>query len=136
MDKRTIGKLAEACGIGVETIRFYEKEGLILRPVRKGSGYRVYAENTVSQVRFIRQAKDLGFSLKEIRELLDLRLDGEQACDEACSAAETKIAQIQEKIDLLQRMRGTLGELVDACKRKMQTETCPILRAIAKEDES
>ena len=134
MNNMTIGKLAKQCGVGVETIRFYEREGLILQPERKPSGYRLYPQEAVDQVHFIRQAKDLGFSLKEIRELLDLRLDGKQACDEVRSLAEAKIADIEEKIALLQRMRTTLGELVVACKSNKKTEPCPILRAIEKED--
>ncbi|MDT8377124.1 MAG: heavy metal-responsive transcriptional regulator [Mariprofundaceae bacterium] len=132
--KMTIGKLAKQCGVGVETIRFYEREGLILQPKRKPSGYRLYPKEAVNQIYFIRQAKDLGFTLKEIREILNLRLDGEQACDEVRSLAEVKIANIEEKIDLLQRMRTTLGELVVACKSNKRTEPCPILRAIEKED--
>ncbi|NLE26812.1 MAG: Hg(II)-responsive transcriptional regulator [Clostridiaceae bacterium] len=134
MNNMTIGKLAKQCGVGVETIRFYEREGLIEEPQRRDSGYRQYPEETARRVRFIKRAKELGFTLKEIRELLDLRLDGEQACDEVRSLAEAKIADIEEKIALLQRMRTTLGELVVACKSNKKTEPCPILRAIEKED--
>jgi Hg(II)-responsive transcriptional regulator len=134
MNNMTIGKLAKRCGVGVETIRFYEREGLIEEPQRRDSGYRQYPEETARRVRFIKRAKELGFTLKEIRELLDLRLDGEQACDEVRSLAEAKIADIEEKIALLQRMRTTLGELVVACKSNKKTEPCPILRAIEKED--
>lgn len=130
----TIGKLAKQCGVGVETIRFYEREGLISQPERKPSGYRLYPREAVDQVHFILQSKDLGFSLKEIRELLNLRLDGKQACEEVRSLAEAKVAEIEKKIALLQRMETTLGELVVACNSNKKTESCPILRAIEKED--
>lgn len=133
MNKMTIGKLAKKCGVGVETVRFYEREGLIPQPERKPSGYRIYSAVAVNQIHFIRQAKELGFSLKEIRDLMGLRLDGEQTCEEVRSLAETKIADIEEKIALLQKMRITLGELVVACKNNKQTESCPILKAIEKE---
>lgn len=133
MNKMTIGKLAKKCGVGVETVRFYEREGLIEEPPRRESGYRQYPEETVHRLRFIRKAKKLGFTLKEIRELLELRLDGEQTCDEVRSLAEAKIADIEEKIGLLQKMRTALGELVVACKSSKKTEACPILRAIEKE---
>lgn len=135
MKNMTIGKLAKLCGVGVETIRFYEREGLIHQPERKPSGYRIYPEEAVRQVHFIRQAKELGFSLKEIGELLDLRLDGERACDEVRSLAEAKMADVEEKIRVLEKMRQTLGELVFACKKNKKTEPCPILRAIEKEEE-
>ncbi|MBE7487047.1 MerR family DNA-binding protein [bacterium] len=135
MKNMTIGKLAKLCGVGVETVRFYEREGLIRQPERKPSGYRVYSEEAVRQIHFIRQAKELGFSLKEIGELLDLRLDGEKVCNEVRSLAEAKMADVEEKIRALERMRQTLGELVVACKNNKKTEPCPILRAIEKEEE-
>ncbi|WKZ78766.1 MAG: MerR family DNA-binding protein [Candidatus Kapaibacterium sp.] len=129
----TIGKLAKQCGVGVETIRFYEREGLVLQPERKPSGYRLYPLEAADQIHFIRQAKDLGFSLKEIRELLDLRLDGGQACNEVGSLAKAKIADIEEKIQTLLKMRKALSELAVACQNNTNTEPCPILRAIEKE---
>lgn len=136
MSTLTIGKVARRAGIGVETVRFYEREGLIDEPPRKTSGYRQFPEETVLRLRFIRHAKDLGFTLREIKELLDLRSDGKRACDEVRALAEAKIADIEEKIALLQRMRTTLGELVIACKSNKKTEPCPILRAIEKENQS
>ena len=135
MQHMTIGKLAKLCGVGVETIRFYERQGLLRQPERKPSGYRIYPEETVRQIHFIRQAKELGFSLKEIGELLDLRLDGERACDEVRSLAEAKIADVEEKIRVLEKMRHTLGEVVVACKSNKKTEPCPMLRDIEKEEE-
>lgn len=134
MSTLTIGKVAQRAEIGVETVRFYEREGLIDEPPRLSSGYRQYPEETVVRLRFIRHAKELGFTLREIKELLNLRSDGKRSCGEVRSLAEAKIADIEEKIALLQRMRTTLGELVVSCKSNKKTEPCPILRAIEKED--
>jgi MerR family transcriptional regulator, copper efflux regulator len=80
MESMTIGKVARLGGVGVETVRFYEKKGLIDKPPRRVSGYRQYPKETVQQLRFIRRAKELGFTLKEIKELLALRLDSEKTC--------------------------------------------------------
>lgn len=134
MKNMTIGKLAKVCGVGVETVRFYERQGLIRQP-EKTSGYRIYPEEAIRQIHFIRQAKELGFSLKEIGELLDLRLDGERVCEDVRSLAEGKMAEVERKIRVLQKMRQTLGELVVACKNNKRTEPCPILRAIEREEE-
>jgi DNA-binding transcriptional MerR regulator len=104
---------------------------LILQPERKPSGYRLYPEEAKDQVHFIRQAKDLGFSLKEIRELLDLRLDGEQACDEVRSLAEAKIADIEERSPAAEE-RTTLEEQVVRLQSHKKNRTCPILRQFEK----
>jgi Hg(II)-responsive transcriptional regulator len=133
MNNRTIGNLAKQCGVGVETIRFYEREGLLPQPERKPSEYRLYSDDAVRKVRFIRQAKELGFSLKEIRELMELQLDGYKACNKVRSLAETKIADIEKKLSMLERMRHTLRELIAACKNNKRTEISPILRAIEEE---
>ena len=130
MNTMTIGTLAKQCGVGVETIRFYEREGLLPQPERKPSGYRLYTEEAADRLHFIREAKDLGFSLREIRELLNTNLDGEQVCNDVRSMAESKIADIDKKIAVLQRMRTTLSELVLACTHNRETEPCPILRTI------
>ncbi|HDP33966.1 MAG TPA: MerR family transcriptional regulator [Candidatus Hydrogenedentes bacterium] len=134
MNALTIGKVARLAGVGVETVRFYEREGLIDKPPRKTSGYRQYPEDTVLRLRFIRHAKELGFTLREIRELLGLQSDGERACDEVRSLAEAKIANIEEKVAMLERIREVLGELVIACKSNKKTGLCPILRAIESEE--
>ncbi|MDT8323695.1 MAG: MerR family DNA-binding protein [Bacteroidota bacterium] len=134
MKQMMIGALAKRSGVGVETIRFYEREGLLPQPERRPSGYRLYPDEAVDHVRFIRQAKELGFLLKEIRELLDLRVDGKRTCSDVRSMAEAKIADITKKMDMLQRMRTTLDELVEACDRNVETDACPILQAIARED--
>ncbi|MBI4558684.1 MAG: MerR family transcriptional regulator [Candidatus Hydrogenedentes bacterium] len=129
-----ISELARLADVNVETVRYYERRGLLPEPPRRTAqhhrGYRLYADEHLHRLRFIRQAKELGFSLKEVQELLDLRLDGERACDEVRSLAEVKFADIEGKIDMLQNMRQTLGKLILACTKHKRTEGCPILGAI------
>jgi len=133
MESLTIGKVARLAGIGVETIRFYEREGLIEAPPRRESGYRQYPEETVQRLRFIKRAKDLGFTLREIRELLALRIDPETTCADVRLRAEAKIDDIEEKIRLLQRMKEALAKLTMACRGRGPVSRCPILEAM--EDE-
>jgi MerR family mercuric resistance operon transcriptional regulator len=109
MQTLTIGKVAHQAGVGVETVRFYEREGLIVEPVRSGSGYRQYPEETVSRIRFIRHAKELGFSLREIRELLSLRVASDRSTAEVKAHAQAKIADIEQKICTLRRMKKNAG---------------------------
>ena len=126
----TIGEVAQRAGIGRETIRFYEKEGLIEEPPRTESGYRQYSENAVARIRFIRRAKALGFSLKEVSGLLTLRLDPETSCADVKKRADSKIRDIQEKIRDLQKMKTALAELSAACSGKGSTSECPIIEAL------
>jgi MerR family transcriptional regulator, copper efflux regulator len=126
----TIGKAARQAGVGVETIRFYEREGLIPKPGRAASGYRQYSEATVSRIRFIRRAKSLGFSLREVRELLSLRVDPAGSSAEVKAHAQAKIADIEQKIHALKRMQKTLVELTDACDGCVPVSDCPILDAL------
>lgn len=130
----TIGKLANAAGVGVETIRFYEREGLLPKPPRKRSGYRQYPPDTVGRVMFIRRAKELGFTLKEITELLDLRVDPDKSCADVRALAKSKILDVEEKMADLARIKGALEKLARACRGKGPTSECPILDAIEKED--
>src|SRR6266478_745717 len=88
----SIGKVARRAGIGVETIRFYEREGLLAAPARRDSGYRLYTERVIGRIRFIRRAKELGFSLKEIKELLQLRRNASSTCEDIREKAEAKIS--------------------------------------------
>jgi MerR family mercuric resistance operon transcriptional regulator len=123
----TIGKVARLGGVGIETIRFYEREGLIANPPRKESGYRQYGPETVSRLRFIHRARELGFSLKEIKELLFLRLDPGATCDSILDRAEEKIREIEERIQTLQRMKKALKALARACPGEGPVTKCPIL---------
>src|SRR5436190_1422470 len=101
----TIGQVARSAGIGVETVRFYERRGLLREPPRSPSGYRSYPKEAVDGLRFIRKAKDLGFSLNEIRELMALRLKPGTSCSEVKRAASAKVVDVEAKIKALQRIR-------------------------------
>ena len=128
-----IGELAKQAGIGVDTVRHYEREGLLPAARRLASGYRDYEPGDLRRLRFIRRAKALGFTLPEIRELLALsaRRDDDMAAVKA--AAEAKIADIDGKLAELQRVRTGLAQLVDACPGHGALECCPILDALAGE---
>jgi MerR family transcriptional regulator, copper efflux regulator len=134
MESLTIGKVARLAGVGVETVRFYEREGLIDEPSRRESGYRQYPEETVRRLRFIRRAKELGFTLKEIKELLALRLDPETTCADVRNRAQVKISNIVEKIWTLTKMKEALEKLTLACSGRGPVSECPILEAM-KDDE-
>ncbi len=133
MKSFTIGQVAKKAHVGLETIRFYEREGLIQNPPRRPSGYRAYPPEVVDRLRFIRTAKDLGFSLKEIGELLSLRVDPVGSCSDIKAIAESKIAVIDDRIRSLQRIRRTLRKLAAACETRRPTGECPILESLSKE---
>lgn len=130
MKDLTIGQVAKQAGVGVETIRFYERQGLIERPARREGGYRRYPPDAAARVRFIRRAKELGFSLKEISDLLDLRVDPAVSCQDVRARAEAKLADIEGKIAALHRMGEVLRRLVGACQVAGSTDGCPILGAL------
>ena len=127
----SIGKIAKQAGISVETIRFYERKGLLQEPQRKESGYRQYQEEDIRKLVFIQHAKNLGFSLNEIRDLMSLQTDSKSTSREVKDLAEHKLQDIEEKIKMLQRMRRTLKHLVDKCPGEGPTSECPILDALA-----
>lgn len=126
----TIGQVAAQCGVGVETIRFYEREGLIVQPPRPESGFRTYPPDAVRRVRFIQRSQELGFSLREIRELLSLRVDSASTCNEVRGRAEAKITGIEKKLRHLQEMKRALVKLTVACRGKGPAGECPILEAL------
>lgn len=132
MDRLTIGEVARRAGIGVETIRYYEREGLIQEPDRTDSGYRQFPPETVQRLRFIAHAKRLGFSLKEIAELLALRVDtpATVTCEEVREHAETKLREVQERVSALRRIEDVLTELVGNCRSRAPTDPCPMLRSL------
>ena len=126
----TIGALAQAAGIGVETVRFYERKGLLPEPPRTPSGYRQYPGDAVDRVKFIRRAQGLGFALREISELLDLRVDEVAACGPVKAQAREKLEQVAGKIEALQRMETALQRLVEACEAREPTGACPVLEEL------
>ncbi len=125
-----IGEVARAAGIGIDAIRFYEREGLIEKPARRPSGYRVYEPDIVLNLRFIRRAKELGFSLKEISELLSLEADPQATASEVEALAEKKLGDLEEKIRARQRMRRALRQLAEGCPGRGPTSGCSILRSL------
>ena len=125
-----IGQVAKESGVGVETVRFYESEGLITRPGRSASGYRQYSAAIIDQIKFIQHAKKLGFSLKEVGELVELKNTPGARCDKVKVTAIAKIADIQEKIDALEQIKTALLPLVDQCISAAPISDCPILNAL------
>ncbi|GAB5546354.1 MAG: MerR family transcriptional regulator [Sandaracinaceae bacterium] len=123
-----IKEAAEKAGVGVETLRYYERRGLLDAPPRTGAGYRSYDAEAVRVVRFIKGAQELGFTLKEVAELLALREGG--TCSEARAAAELKLEDVGRKIERLRAIRAALEELVSTCTGTGSTRSCPILEAM------
>jgi MerR family transcriptional regulator, mercuric resistance operon regulatory protein len=129
----TIGRLARRAGVHVETIRYYQRVGLIAEPGRPREGFRRYAPETADRIVFIKRAQQLGFSLAEIRDLLDL---GEGHCQDVRVRAEARRAQIAAQIRDLEAMRATLDELIAACRRGKRQPCCPIVQTLARQGES
>lgn len=130
METLTIGKVARLAGVGIETIRFYEREGLLEPPARRPSGYREYPAQAADRLRFIRHAKELGFSLREIQELLALRLDPRTTCADVRRRARAKLADVEARILALQRIKRALARLTATCRGSGPVAECPILEAL------
>ena len=126
----TIGQVAAAADVNIQTIRYYERRGLFAAPRRTPSGYRQYVQDAVSRLRFIKHAQELGFSLKEIQELLGLRVRHGAACDAVERKTRQKTELVQQRIRDLQRMKRTLERLAAACAARRPTDDCPILEAL------
>ena len=118
----TIGHVAKLSGVGVETIRFYEREGLLNKPKRKESGYRLFEAEVVSRIKFIKRAKQLGFSLREIRELLSLRVDSRVSATEVKKRVDSKIEQIDRRIYDLKKVRNALAQLSRSVRKTSISE--------------
>lgn len=129
MDKLTIGKLAEAAGVGIDTVRFYERAGLIRKPARSAAGYRLYAADEISRLRFIRRAKDLGFSLEEIAELLRLN-DGQGPRASVRELARRRLDEIERKLGELRALQQSLRTLVGQCDGEGGLAGCPIIESV------
>jgi MerR family transcriptional regulator, copper efflux regulator len=126
----SIGEVARGVGVRVETVRFYEKEGLVPEPTRRSSGHRQYPPDVVRRIRFVQAAKELGFTLKEIRELLALRVARGKTCAHVKQQAVTKLADVDAKLAELQRMRDALARLAASCTGAGPTSACPLLDAL------
>ena len=130
MGALTISQIASAAAVNVQTVRYYERRGLVPKPPRSGSGYRQYSPETVSRLRFIRHAQELGFSLAEIQELLALRVRPGAACETVARRTRQKLELVSEKIAHLQRLKEVLDRFSTACDSRATTEDCPVLYAL------
>jgi len=126
----SIGELAQAAGIGVETVRFYERRGLLERPVRPARGFRTYPRAALERVAFVRAAQELGFTLKEVRDLLALRSAPATDCAAVRGRAAAKLAQLDTRMARLSRMRGTMHALLARCPGRGALADCPIVAAL------
>lgn len=133
MNGLTIGQLAKQSNVHVETLRYYERRGLIPKPARTVSNYRIYSAENLRRVKFIKQAQELGFSLKEIKQLLALRAAPRARCADVRSYAIQKIGDIQDRIGSLQRMRTGLEKLLRECSGDLPITECPILESLESE---
>ena len=124
MKPLTIGVLAKAAEVNLETVRYYQRIGLINEPIKPSQGYRIYPEETLSRIKFIKRAQQLGFSLQEIQELLEL---GEGNCDDIRLKAEQKQTQIDEQIKDLKKLRSTLADLISSCHKSTKANHCAIV---------
>ncbi len=124
----TIGPFARAAGVSVETVRFYQRKGLLPEPVKPYGSIRHYGETDVTRLRFVKSAQRLGFSLDDIAELL--RLDDGTHCDEAGTLAEHKLTDVRQKLAELARMEAALSALVGACHAAQGTVTCPLIASL------
>ena len=131
----TIGKLAQLGGVNLETVRYYEREGLLPKPPRTTAGYRVFPRDAARRLRFIKRAQELGFSLTEIRELLSLRMKSGTRHADVRSRAQAKIADIEQKIRTLQRMKSALRTLTERCEACAPSPACPILESLEDNEE-
>ena len=125
-----IGEVAERGGVNLQTIRYYEREKLLPEPPRLASGYRVYPDQTVRRVRFIKRAQEIGFTLAEIRGLLAIRIDADRDSSEVRTLAQAKITDIEKKIQTLQLMKQVLDRITERCSGCGPTSECPILESI------
>lgn len=131
----TRGEVADKANVNPETLRYYERKELIPEPPRSSGGFRLYDESYVDRLRFIQRAKELGFTLEEIKGLLDLRMREGATCQDVKAQAEDKLEDVEEKIRDLERIRSALSRLADACAGgRGPTSDCPILDAM--EDEA
>ena len=124
-----IGEAADQAGVNVQTLRYYERRGLLPKTPRRQSGYREFADDAVRVVRFIKRAQDLGFSLDEVEELLRLRRNSGRSRQRVRAVAEQRIREVEKKIAELERMRGALRTLVHSC-HKGDTLECPIIETL------
>ena len=132
----SIGQVATAGNVNIQTIRYYERRGLFPTPRRTAAGHRQYPHDAVARLRFIKHAQELGFSLDEIQDLLGLRVRHGAACDAVECKTRQKIEVVQQRIRDLQRMKRTLERLAAACAARRPTDECPILEVLEDHDDA
>jgi Hg(II)-responsive transcriptional regulator len=126
-----VGQLAKEAGLNVETARYYEKMKLLPKPKRRESRYRVYDENDLKRLLFIKRAKELGFTLKEIKELFELRIDSDAKCGDVKNLTEHKLKDVDTRIRDLKKMKNVLVKLINQCiNEEVSSNECPILESI------
>jgi DNA-binding transcriptional MerR regulator len=128
-----IGELARRAGVPIDTVRYYERNGLLPEPARRESGYRDYADADVARLAFVLRAKALGFTLAEVRELTALLHDGATDAGDLRTLAQARLVQIEQKLDELARLRDGLRAVIDACPGSGPVEACPIRAAIVQD---
>lgn len=128
VEKITISRLAGTAGVNVETVRFYQRRGLLNEPVRPEGGYRTYKEDDIRRIRFIKRAQLLGFTLDEIAELL--KLEGSRTCADTRDLAAKKLAMVESKLSDLLAMKKALTEMIGRCGKGDRTSECPIIQAL------
>src|SRR5882724_5658193 len=126
----TIGELAKQGGVNLETIRYYERVGLLPRPPRNKAGYRIFPEDAPRRLRFVKRAQELGFSLKEIKELLALRIEPGKTRADVRQRARAKIDDIDKRLRALRKMKSALVKLTEACHGNGSASDCPILEGL------
>lgn len=134
MEILSTGELARGAGVNVQTVRYYERRGLLPEPPRSASGYRQYRPTHLHRLLFIKRAQELGFKLSEVEDLLSLRVRPDGSCGEARERALDAVARIDEQVAQLTRMRGALSSLIGACERQEPTGECPLLEALEVDD--
>src|SRR5438876_227332 len=132
----TIGRLAKAIGVNVQTIRYYERRRLLSPTVRTPSGYRVYGEEEVQRLRFIKNAQALGFTLQEVADLLNLRVSSAARCGDVQRRAQAKLAKVDAKLKDLESMARVLKDLIKSCRGGQPTDRCPILKSLEQQRRS
>jgi Hg(II)-responsive transcriptional regulator len=129
------GELAAHAGVNVQTVRFYERRGIVPKPARTANGYRVYSVEAVRLIRFIKRAQELGFTLDEVQELLRLRNNRRSSCAAVKSAGRIKMVAVEAKIANLKAIKRALAVLLASCDRNDRDRACPILEALEAADE-
>lgn len=126
----SIGEVARQGGVTVETLRYYEREGLIATPDRGANGYRRYSSDAIKRIQFIKRAQEVGFTHKDIRELLSLRADPQASCCDVRGRAMEKVREMEAKILVLRRMKAVLSKWIEECPSHGPVDECPIIDAL------